>query len=178
MSPPPDGTGGRRSHTAGGADLNELYEAHSTRFVAQLYAYTRDLALAEDLVQEAFVRLVSRWSRISKYDDPVAWVRRVAWNLATSDWRRNRRAQRLSVRLREEPVPEPSPDRVVLVRALATLPPVQRRVVVMFYLADMSLADIAELEQVSENTIKQRLHRGRTALAAALKEPRSEVGHA
>src|SRR5690606_26433839 len=109
MSPPPDGNGGRRSHQPVGADLNELYEAHSTRLVAQLYAYTRDQALAEDLVQEAFVRLVSRWSRISTYDDPVAWLRRVAWNLATSDWRRARRAQRLAVRLREEHVPEPSP---------------------------------------------------------------------
>lgn len=59
-------------------------------------------------MQEAFVRLVSRWSRISKYDDPVAWVRRVAWNLAMSDWRRSRRAERLAVRLREETVPEPS----------------------------------------------------------------------
>jgi RNA polymerase sigma-70 factor (ECF subfamily) len=66
----------------------------------------------------------------------------------------------------------------MLVQALAGLPPVQRRAVVMFYLADMSLADIAELEQVSENTIKQRLHRGRAALAAAVREPRSEVGHA
>ena len=72
----------------------------------------------------------------------------------------------------------PSPDRVVLVQALATLPPVQRRVVVMFYLADMSLADIAEFERVSENAVKQRLHRARTALAETLRDPRSEVGRA
>jgi RNA polymerase sigma factor, sigma-70 family len=172
-------SGGRRHAFRGtNADLDEVYEAYSTRLVAQLYAYTGDLALAEDLVQEAFVRVVPRWSKVSTYDDPVGWIRRVAWNLATSDWRRARRARRLASVTREEHVPEPSPDRVVLVQALAALPPVQRRAVVMFYLADMSLSDIAELERVSENTIKQRLHRGRTALAAALKEPRSEVGHA
>jgi RNA polymerase sigma-70 factor (ECF subfamily) len=81
-------------------------------------------------------------------------------------------------RLREDHVPEPSPDRVLLVSALATLPPPQRRILVLFYMADMSLADIAEFERVSENTLKQRLHRARAALAGALKEPRSEVGHA
>jgi RNA polymerase sigma-70 factor (ECF subfamily) len=80
--------------------------------------------------------------------------------------------------MREERVAEPSPDRVVFVQALGTLPPAVRRVVVMFYLADMSLADIAEFERISENAVKQRLHRGRVALAAALREPRSEVGHA
>lgn len=178
MTSPPDRGAGGRTHRGAGADLDDLYEAHSTRLVAQLYAYTRDLALAEDLVQEAFVRVVARWSKVSTYDDPVGWIRRVAWNLATSDWRRSRRARRLEPRVREEHVAGPSPDRVVLVQALATLPPVQRRVVVMFYLADMSLADIAEFERVSENAIKQRLHRGRAALAAALGEPRSEVGHA
>ena len=172
-------SGGRRHAQRGtNADLDEVYEAHSTRLVAQLYAYTGDLALAEDLVQEAFVRVVPRWSKISTYDDPIGWIRRVAWNLATSDWRRARRARRLASATREEHMPGPSPDRVMLVQALAGLPPVQRRAVVMFYLADMSLADIAELERVSENTIKQRLHRGRAGLAAALSEPRSEVGHA
>jgi RNA polymerase sigma-70 factor (ECF subfamily) len=178
MSSSPDGGPGRRTDRAVGAGLDELYEAHSTRLVAQIYAYTQDLALAEDLVQEAFVRVVARWSRVSTYDDPVGWIRRVAWNLATSDWRRTRRARRLSSRIREEYVAGPSPDRVVLVQALATLPPVQRRVVVMFYLADMSLADIAEFERVSENAVKQRLHRARTALAETLRDPRSEVGRA
>jgi RNA polymerase sigma-70 factor, ECF subfamily len=178
MSSSPDGSANRRTQRGSGADLDELYEAHSTRLVAQLYAYTRDLALAEDLVQEAFVRVVARWSKVSTYDDPVGWIRRVAWNLATSDWRRSRRASRLAPRLREEHVAGPSPDRVLLVQALATLPLVQRRAAVMFYMADMSLADIAEFERISENAVKQRLHRARAALAAALKEPRSEVGHA
>jgi RNA polymerase sigma-70 factor (ECF subfamily) len=72
----------------------------------------------------------------------------------------------------------PTPDHVVLVQALGTLPPAQRRVVIMFYLADMSLAQIAEFENVSENAVKQRLHRGRAALSAALTESSPEVGRA
>jgi RNA polymerase sigma-70 factor (ECF subfamily) len=65
---------------------------------------------------------------------------------------------------------------VALVQALATLPAVNRRAVIMFYLADMSLADIAEFEDISENAVKQRLHRARAALTTALSDPHEEVG--
>jgi RNA polymerase sigma-70 factor (ECF subfamily) len=145
-------------------DFNELYRAHGGRLVVQLYAYTQDLALAEDLVQEAFCRALARWPRVRAYDDPVGWVRRVAWNLATSNWRRSRRP----VPVPEEKVEGPSPERVVLMRALATLPVPQRRAVIMYYLGDMPVADVAEIEGASENTVKQRLHRARAALAEQL----------
>lgn len=72
-------------------DFSELYRVHGGRLVVQLYAYTRDLSLAEDLVHEAFCRALDRWARVRRYDDPVGWVRRVAWNLAASNWRRARR---------------------------------------------------------------------------------------
>jgi RNA polymerase sigma-70 factor (ECF subfamily) len=159
-------------------DLDEIYQAHSARLVTQVYALTQDLALAEDLVQEAFCRAVARWSRLSAYDDPVGWIRRVAWNLAASNWRRGRRTRSSSPRLLELAVPGPTPDHVVLVQALGTMPPPQRRVLVMFYLADMSLAQIADFEKVSENVVKQRLHRGRASLFAALTEITPEVGRA
>jgi len=158
-------------------DLDEIYQAHSARLVTQLYALTQDLGLAEDLVQEAFCRAVARWSRISAYDDPVGWIRRVAWNLAANDWRR-RRTRTFPQSSAAQTVPGPSPDHVVLVQALGALPPAQRRVAIMFYLADMSLAQIAEVEKVSENAVKQRLHRGRTALTAALIDTSTEVGNA
>ena len=53
-----------------------------------------------------------------------------------------------------------------------------RRTVIMYYLGDLSVTEIANLEQATENTIKQRLHRGRAALADLLVESRSEVGNA
>jgi RNA polymerase sigma-70 factor (ECF subfamily) len=77
-----------------------------------------------------------------------------------------------------EPEPGPSPDRIVLMQALATLPLPLRRAVIMYYLGDMSVAEIAALEGTTVNAIKQRLHRGRAALAEHLVEPRPEVGNA
>jgi DNA (cytosine-5)-methyltransferase 1 len=55
----------------------------------QLFAYTGDMAAAQDVVQEAFCRALSRWKRIADLDDPAGWIRRVARNLATSRWRRH-----------------------------------------------------------------------------------------
>ncbi len=159
------------------SDFDELYRAHGGRLVVQLYAYTQDQALAEDLVQEAFVRALARWSRIAGYEDPIGWVRRVAWNLAASNWRRARRGRGMAARLTEPVMPGPSPERVVLVQALATLPVPQRRAVIMFYLGDLSVAEVAEIEGASESSIKQRLHRARAALAARLNDVRPEVGN-
>ena len=151
-------------------DFDGFYHAHFRALTVQLYAYTGDLAQAQDLAQEAFCRAYTRWTKVVQYDDPVAWVRRVAWNLAASRWRRMRTARAYLRRQREEHVAGPSPDRVVLTAALARLPENQRRAVVLHHLADMSVAEIARQEGVAEGTVKSWLHRGRTALAAQLTE--------
>jgi RNA polymerase sigma-70 factor (ECF subfamily) len=155
--------------TAADADFDALYASNAHRLTLQLYAYLGDLGDAQDVVQEAFCRAFARWSSIRRYDDPVAWVRRVAWNLATSKLRRRTTALRFLMRQREETFEGPDPDRVALTRALATLPPEQRRAVVMHYMAQMSVAEIAAYEGVAEGTVKSRLSRGRAALATILR---------
>ncbi|MGC4877304.1 SigE family RNA polymerase sigma factor [Micromonospora sp. DT43] len=168
--PPPEGTAERsaRSQEREVIDFDGLYHAHFRSLTLQLAAYCGDLSQAQDLVQEAFCRAFARWSRVSRYDDPVAWVRRVAWNLATSRWRRLRTAQSWLHRQREEHMPGPGPDRVALTAALAQLPTTQRRAVVLHYLADLSVVQIAAQEGVPEGTVKSWLHRGRAALAVIL----------
>jgi RNA polymerase sigma-70 factor (ECF subfamily) len=157
------------------ADFDLFYTANFHGLTIQLYAYTNDLGQAQDLAQDAFCQALARWRKVSTYDDPVAWVRRVAWNLANSRWRRMRTARAYVRKHRDEPVAGPSPDRVALATALATLPEVLRRAVVMHYLADMSVAEIAAHEGTPEGTVKSWLHRGRTALAAQLQDSTSEV---
>jgi RNA polymerase sigma-70 factor, ECF subfamily len=154
----------------GGARFEELYAAHFQDLTIQLYAYFGDRQEAQDVVQEAFCRALARWPKVVRYDDPVAWVRRVAWNLATSRWRRARTAMRALQRQRPDhaQVAGPEPERVALVAALATLPPAQRRAVVLHYLADLPVAEIADRESVAPGTVKSWLHRGRAALAAQL----------
>lgn len=149
-------------------DFDELYHLHFRPLTAQLAAYCGDLAMAQDLTQEAFCRAFSRWSTVSRYDNPVGWIRRVSWNLATSRWRRLRTAQSFLRRQREEHVPGPNPDRVALQTALSRLPAHHRRAVVLHYLADLSIAEIAAQEMVAEGTVKSWLHRARAAMATHL----------
>jgi RNA polymerase sigma-70 factor (ECF subfamily) len=96
-------------------------------------------------------------------------VRLVAWNLATSRFRRRRAATAFLHRQRQVVVSGPDPDHVALVRALSTLPPHHRRAVVLHYMADLSVAEIARQEGVAEGTVKSWLSRGRTALAGQLR---------
>ncbi|HYN93208.1 MAG TPA: SigE family RNA polymerase sigma factor [Pilimelia sp.] len=150
-------------------DFDEVYAAHVGDLTVQLYAYFGDRHEAQDVVQEAFCRALARWGWLSRYDDPVAWVRRVAWNLATSGWRRRRTALAFLRRQRAEPVHGgPEPDNVDLMAALATLPAAQRRAMVLHYLADLPIAEVAAREGVPVGTVKSWLHRGRGALAARL----------
>jgi len=155
--------------------FDEFYAAHYAGLVVQLHAGTRDLAEAQDFVQEAFARAWGRWDRLMEYDDPVAWVRKVAWNLAISRWRRTRTAVRYLARQRVEHAAGPGPDRVVLRAALARLPDNQRRAVTLFYLADLSIADIARECGVPDSTVRSWLHRARAALLEQLRDRAEEV---
>lgn len=168
--PPPPGVGPEPVEI----DFDAFYQTHYRSLTAQLCAYTGDLGHAQDLVQEAFCRAFTRWQKIVRYEDPVAWVRKVAWNLATSRWRRLRTAQGFLRKQREEHVPGPSPDRVALEAALALLPANQRRAVVLYHLADMPISEVARQEGIPEGTVKSLLYRGRAALAAHLTERTEE----
>ncbi|MFP5218213.1 MAG: SigE family RNA polymerase sigma factor [Actinomycetes bacterium] len=155
----------------GAAAFDRFYAASAPRLVQQLRAMTGgDLAEAQDCVQEAFARAWQRWPRVSGYEAPEAWVRTVAWRLAVSRLRRLRTAALAARRRSADEVPDLSPDHVVLVSALRTLPPEQRRAVVLHHLADLSVQQIADETGVPVGTVKARLSRGRAALAAHLKD--------
>jgi RNA polymerase sigma-70 factor, ECF subfamily len=159
------------------ADPRELYAACYDRLVRVLTLVAGDRAEAEDVVQEAFVRLVPRWSKISTYDDPEAWVRSVAFRILSNRFRRARNAvvaARRSDELRRardtDQVAEMSSDGVDIARALALLPVGQRQVVVLHHLLDLPVDEIAHALGVPVGTVKSRLSRARSALAPLLHE--------
>lgn len=153
--------------------IHELYAGSYRRLVLQLYPVTGDLGEAQDVVQEAFVKLLASPGRVSGLANPEAWLRTVAVNLARSRWRRGQVLQRLLRRIEADPseVPGATPDHVALMAALRALPAGQREALALHYLADLSVAEVAATLQVSEGTVKSRLSRGRTALATLLGEP-------
>jgi RNA polymerase sigma-70 factor (ECF subfamily) len=156
-------------------DFAAFYAATFAQLCAQLYVHTGSLAEPQDVVQEAFSRALPRWEKVSEYDDPTARVRKVAWNLATSRWRR---LTALTHPAADVPTPAPTPDRVALQAALASLPDRHRQAVVLHYLVGASIAEIAGITGAAEGTVKSWLHRGRGALAQRLGDGADEGGGA
>ena len=169
----PESTQGRRPALAdGSAGFDAFYAAHAAGLVRQLHAMTGDLAEAQDCVQEACARAWQRWGRVGTYDAPEAWVRQVAWRLAVSRFRRATTGLRAAHRPGAgADVPELSPDRVALVAVLARIPAEQRRAVVLHHLAGLSVQEVAAETRAPVGTVKARLSRGRSALAALLDDP-------
>jgi RNA polymerase sigma-70 factor (ECF subfamily) len=154
----------------GAEDFDALYNARYGDVVAMVHALTGDIAEAQDLAQEAFCRAWQRWKAVAAYEDPLAWIRRVAANLATSRWRRLGVTRRHLRRERSADVPPLNPDHVALVTALRTLPADQRRALVLHHIVDLPVAEVAHEMGAALGTVKSWLHRGRAALAAQLAE--------
>lgn len=131
---------------------------------------TGDSQLAEDLVQTALSKCYTRYDDLSDDGQSEAYVRTAIYRTFVSWWRR------LSWRgeFPSETVPESgcteslSNLRIDIMRALKTLPRMQRAVLVLQYLEDRSVADIAALLGISEGTVKTHSHRGRGALRGSV----------
>ena len=153
-------------------DFDAFYADTGRRVLLHVYAVCGDLGDAQDITQEAYARAWQRWSTVSAYDNPEHWVRKVAWRLAANRWRGLRRWLAAQTRLGrpDGSTAGPSPERVALVAALQKLPEAQRRTVVMHYLLDMGVQEIAASTDTPAGTVKARLSRGRAALAPLLRE--------
>jgi RNA polymerase sigma factor (sigma-70 family) len=127
---------------------------------------------AEDIGQEAFVRLHQRWAKISRYERPDAWVRRVAINLALSHAKREGRRGERETRAQQLTSGGPADDSVdaEVLAAIRTLPIRDQALVVLFYFEDRPLAEAAEILEISPGAAKAALHRARTRLGALLHE--------
>ena len=161
----------------GEAEFDEFYRASARKVIHLVYASTGDLTLAQDCTQEAFSRAWQQWSKVSRCDDPLAWVRTVARRLAISAWRKKTNQDRAYVRHGiHASASGPSEDRVVVMTALRTLSAPVREAVTLHYIADLSIDRIARETQTPAGTIKARLHRGRAQLAQTLRTEESHHG--
>src|SRR6204780_3386128 len=171
------GGGGRRAHrhrygdgipTAD--DFDVFYAATSRRLVRQIFAMTGDLGEAEDAVQEAYIRAWRRWPRIRAYDDPEAWLRVVAYRITVNSWRKARNRLTAHRADRQQELPGLSPDLVALVSALRKIPETQRRAIVLYHLAGLSVEEIAHETGGPTGTGKARLAPRRRGAAPLVPE--------
>lgn len=150
----------------GGSEFESFYHREFRAIRAVAWTLTGNVWTAEEVAQEAFLRAHRNWDRIVDYDEPGAWVRRVAINLATSRLRRGAREVRALTRLAgrrtdDWHMPEPSREFWTAVRSL---PRQQAAVLALHYYEDLPIADIATVLGVAEGTVKAHLYKGRDAL--------------
>ncbi len=156
--------------------LREVYAVAYPRLVGQLVGVTGDPAEAEDVVMEAFARATVRSSSFHEADNPEAWLRTVAVNVARSRWRRMLRwAHLMPALVATSAYDDLEEDRIALMAALRELPRGQREAIALHHLADLPVAEVALTLGVAEGTVKARLSRGRAALSALLADEEHDL---
>ena len=148
--------------------LESMFRAHYGRLVRALTLVCGSREVAADAVQEAFVKAHLHWGRMSRYDDPVGWIRRVAINRLRDDHRRQTRKARAEQRMSNERPKSLEPAIDESAQMLAGLPRQQRLAMALFYVDGMSVAEVAAAMKLSEGAVKFHLHRGRERLRVSV----------
>jgi RNA polymerase sigma-70 factor (sigma-E family) len=154
--------------------LTDLYQEHYRQLLRIAVLLVDDRASAEDIVQDAYVRVFDSRSRLRDPEKALAFLRQAVLNRARSVLRRRMVARKYQPRLAvEDSHPDDSGrgvNRVVLSDALAKLPRRQREAVVLRYYADLSEARTAEVMGVSVGAVKSYCSRGVARLSDLLRE--------
>lgn len=153
---------------------SDFYERSYSIVVGQVFLVTTDRGEAEEATQEAFARLWSCWSQVSRYEKPEAWVRRVALNVAMKRWRRgDQLAQDAYAATGLVSEAATTGDRLDLIAGLRRLPASHRQAFLLHHVVGLSVQEVADemstrLAPVRPGTVKSWLHRGRGELGNAL----------
>jgi RNA polymerase sigma-70 factor (sigma-E family) len=159
--------------------VTRLFAAHYRTLVRIAVLLLHDRAVAEEVVQEAFVELHLRWKRLRDVDKALAYLRASVVNRSRSALRHRGVVDRFVARALPEPN-APSAETSALgalehaeiITALRALPARQREALVLRYYADLSEADIAETMGVSRGAVKSHTARGIAALRQNLERAR------
>ena len=144
-----------------GAEFDEFVRARTTGLLRVAFLLTGDRHAAEDLVQEVLEQMYVRWPRIESAPD--AYARRALVNRSTNRWRRRGRRPELPLADHDVAIRDHSDgvaSRDAVVSALKMLPPRQRAAVVLRYLDDLPIADVARAMDCSEGSVKSNTSRG------------------
>jgi RNA polymerase sigma-70 factor (ECF subfamily) len=165
-------TGGLSMVQAGDVpDFADAVKAHQSLVFSMAYHLLHSVHLAEETAQDVFLRLYRDYDKIASASHLVHWLRRTTTHrcldlLRSSD-------KRLQVPLDDVEIPllPPEPDLLLarrIRRLVAGLPAIARAVVVLRYQEDLEPREIAEVLELSVNTVKSRLNRALNVLRGRL----------
>ena len=150
----------------GSLEFEAFYAAQYQRVFKAIYLSSGDRELAHDLTQDAFKLAFARWRRLSRHEWAGGWVMTTALNLL-----RKQRKKRPDVTvdpMRHDKPTALAPSNHDLMLAIRSLPHRQRTAVLLHYLADMPVHDVAETMNVADGTVKALLSQARANLGKRL----------
>jgi RNA polymerase sigma-70 factor (sigma-E family) len=152
------------------AAFTEYFAARSDAMRSTAYLLCGDWHRAEDLVQTTFVKLYLVWNRVTRHEALDAYVRQILVRTFFDERRRGWwRRERVGEEDAERPMPPDSLEsRLVVLQALAAVPPRQRAVLVLRYWEDLSVEETAAMLRCSPGTVKSQAHRGLDTLRGLL----------
>lgn len=155
----------------------EFAAAASARLRRTAFLLCGEWHTAEDLAQATLAKLFVSWRRISRHDAAYAYATRTLVNTYLADRRTKRAGELLTARPPERSVEPQAPElRIMVLDALAALPPRARAVVVLRYWADLSVDQVATLLGCSPGTVKSQSARGLNKLRPLLGDAVTESG--
>jgi RNA polymerase sigma factor (sigma-70 family) len=161
-----------KSPARAGTGFEELYAIHSPDALRVAYLLLSDSFQAEDVVQEAAIRVLGRFGDLRKPEAFRAYFLRTVVNLAKNRFRRRALERRRGISVNWTPSVYLPPDRDDdLLHALKKIPPRQRAAVVLRYCEDLSEQQTAEVLQTSTKAVKSLVARG----LASLRERNGEL---
>lgn len=173
-----DGTREERQATLGRAAAGDAlaFEAivreHQSMVFSLACYFLHDPGRAEEIAQEAFLRLYQNLGRIESPEHVVQWLRQVTWRCAIDESRRSSHQPSVALEEVAEPSAEDHTGDLLVNRRLhslvASLPPRARMMVILRFQEDLSLAEIAETMSVPVNTVKSGLSRALGVLRGKL----------
>jgi RNA polymerase sigma-70 factor, ECF subfamily len=154
-----------------GADpeFAQVYREEYGQVCKTVFLLTADWPMAEDATQEAFARALARWGRLRQQRWIGGWITTTALNVA-------RRSMRKRPSISPDVSgPDASPEELMDVhRVVRGLPPRQQEAVLLYYLADRPLSEVAEAMACREGTVKAHLDKARRSMRSALEEAPAE----
>lgn len=152
-------------------DLERLIEQYGDGLLRVCLLYLKDYGLAEDAVQETFLRAYRSWHGFEGRSSEKTWLTAIAINVCRtmlrSPWKRHTVGEEALTVLKTEDPALPDPT---VARAVMRLPGNQRIAVILFYVQEMKIREIAQMLEIPQATVSSRLNRARSKLRAELKE--------
>ena len=155
--------------------VTAIYTTHYRSLVRLAVLLVRDVATAEEVVQDSFIAMHAAWRRLRDTEKALSYLRQSVVNRSRSVLRHRTVVDK---NLQKAPPDMPSAEhgalvlleRSAVVAALRGLPDRQREAIVLRYYADLSEAGIATAMGISRGAVKSHTARGMTALRAALEQ--------